>query len=71
MFAMQANEMVEGLQKKLPPTDSRLRPDLRQLERGNYDKVLPAFATVCHPHLLNTVTPSAGAFCRRTGETMP
>ncbi len=39
MFAMQANEMTEGLREKLPPTDSRLRPDLQHLERGNYDKV--------------------------------
>ena len=39
MFAMQANEMTEGLREKLPPTDSRLRPDLCHLERGNYDKV--------------------------------
>ncbi|CAL8463373.1 g2907 [Coccomyxa elongata] len=38
VFAMQANEMTEGLREKLPPTDSRLRPDLRQLEHGNYDK---------------------------------
>lgn len=39
VFAMQANEMTEGLREKLPPTDSRLRTDLRHLEHGNYDKV--------------------------------
>jgi hypothetical protein len=38
-FAMQLNEMTEGLREKLPPTDSRLRPDLQLLERANYDKV--------------------------------
>ncbi|KAK9917165.1 hypothetical protein WJX75_001500 [Coccomyxa subellipsoidea] len=38
VFAMQANEMTEGLREKLPPTDSRLRTDLHHLEHGNYDK---------------------------------
>lgn len=27
-----------GLKEKLPPTDSRLRPDQRHLENGEYEK---------------------------------
>ncbi|XP_019171382.1 PREDICTED: oxysterol-binding protein-related protein 2A-like isoform X1 [Ipomoea nil] len=37
-FAITLNELTPGLQDKLPPTDSRLRPDQRYLENGEYDK---------------------------------
>ncbi|CAK9173191.1 unnamed protein product [Ilex paraguariensis] len=37
-FAITLNELTPGLQEKLPPTDSRLRPDQRYLENGEYDK---------------------------------
>ncbi|KAK4771373.1 hypothetical protein SAY87_031905 [Trapa incisa] len=37
-FAITLNEMTPGLQEKLPPTDSRLRPDQRHLENGEYEK---------------------------------
>ncbi|KAE8717516.1 Oxysterol-binding protein-related protein 2A [Hibiscus syriacus] len=33
-FAITLNELTPGLQEKLPPTDSRLRPDQRHLENG-------------------------------------
>ncbi|KAI3452643.1 hypothetical protein Pfo_009307 [Paulownia fortunei] len=36
-FAISLNELTPGLQKKLPPTDSRLRPDQRHLENGEYE----------------------------------
>ncbi|KAK4423900.1 Oxysterol-binding protein-related protein 1D [Sesamum alatum] len=36
-FAISLNEMTPELQKKLPPTDSRLRPDQRHLENGEYE----------------------------------
>ncbi|GFP88324.1 oxysterol-binding protein-related protein 1d [Phtheirospermum japonicum] len=36
-FAISLNELTPGLQKKLPPTDSRLRPDQRYLENGEYE----------------------------------
>ncbi|XP_024993486.1 oxysterol-binding protein-related protein 2A-like isoform X1 [Cynara cardunculus var. scolymus] len=38
-FAITLNELTPGLQvkEKLPPTDSRLRPDQRHLEKGEYD----------------------------------
>ncbi|XP_047319926.1 oxysterol-binding protein-related protein 1C-like [Impatiens glandulifera] len=36
-FAMTLNEITPGLKEKLPPTDSRLRPDQRCLENGEYD----------------------------------
>ncbi|KAJ8764192.1 hypothetical protein K2173_005372 [Erythroxylum novogranatense] len=37
-FAIALNELTPGLQEKLPPTDSRLRPDQRHLENGEYEK---------------------------------
>ncbi|KAF6152399.1 hypothetical protein GIB67_038022 [Kingdonia uniflora] len=37
-FAITVNELTSGLQEKLPPTDSRLRPDQRHLENGEYEK---------------------------------
>uniref|UniRef100_A0A7N0ZXI2 PH domain-containing protein n=1 Tax=Kalanchoe fedtschenkoi TaxID=63787 RepID=A0A7N0ZXI2_KALFE len=37
-FAITLNEITPGLQEKLPPTDSRFRPDQRHLENGEYDK---------------------------------
>ncbi|XAR55600.1 hypothetical protein NMG60_11035716 [Bertholletia excelsa] len=36
-FAITLNELTPGLKEKLPPTDSRLRPDQRCLENGEYD----------------------------------
>ncbi|KAF8411816.1 hypothetical protein HHK36_004375 [Tetracentron sinense] len=36
-FAITLNELTPGLEKKLPPTDSRLRPDQRCLENGEYE----------------------------------
>ncbi|XP_010528073.1 PREDICTED: oxysterol-binding protein-related protein 1D [Tarenaya hassleriana] len=36
-FAISLNEITSGLQEKLPPTDSRLRPDQRHLENGEYE----------------------------------
>ncbi|XP_078155381.1 oxysterol-binding protein-related protein 1B-like isoform X4 [Carex rostrata] len=37
-FAITLNELTPELKEKLPPTDSRLRPDQRSLENGEYDK---------------------------------
>ncbi|KAK1378261.1 oxysterol-binding protein-related protein 2A [Heracleum sosnowskyi] len=37
-FAITLNELTPGLQEMLPCTDSRLRPDQRHLENGEYDK---------------------------------
>lgn len=36
-FAISLNELSPHLLKKLPPTDSRLRPDQRHLENGEYE----------------------------------
>ncbi|KAF7127383.1 hypothetical protein RHSIM_Rhsim11G0065900 [Rhododendron simsii] len=36
-FAITLNELTSQLKEKLPPTDSRLRPDQRCLENGEYD----------------------------------
>ncbi|CAL9100603.1 unnamed protein product [Musa textilis] len=36
-FAMTMNELTPGLKEKLPPTDSRLRPDQRCLENGEFE----------------------------------
>ncbi|KAA8522253.1 hypothetical protein F0562_012926 [Nyssa sinensis] len=37
-FSITLNELTSGLQEKLPPTDSRLRPDQRHLENGEFEK---------------------------------
>lgn len=37
-FAMTLNELTPGLKERLPPTDSRLRPDQRCLENGLYEQ---------------------------------
>lgn len=36
-FATTVNELMPSLKEKLPPTDSRLRPDQRHLENGEYE----------------------------------
>ncbi|XP_057972463.1 oxysterol-binding protein-related protein 1C-like [Malania oleifera] len=36
-FAITLNELTPGLKERLPPTDSRLRPDQRCLENGEYE----------------------------------
>jgi hypothetical protein len=36
-FAITLNEITPDLQRKLPPTDSRHRPDVRALEEGDLD----------------------------------
>ncbi|KAG6713826.1 hypothetical protein I3842_05G172600 [Carya illinoinensis] len=36
-FAISLNELTPGLLEKLPPTDSRLRPDQRHVENGDYE----------------------------------
>ncbi|KAI6133233.1 hypothetical protein EDD16DRAFT_1890827 [Pisolithus croceorrhizus] len=36
-YAITLNEITSDLEGKLPPTDSRLRPDVRALEEGNVD----------------------------------
>ena len=37
-FTLQLNNLPEGLKEKLPPTDSRLRPDQRAVEEGDFDR---------------------------------
>ncbi|GMH33586.1 hypothetical protein BSKO_01420 [Bryopsis sp. KO-2023] len=37
-FAIVLNELVQGLEQKIAPTDCRLRPDQRFLELGMYDE---------------------------------
>ena len=34
-FTLQLNYLPPGLKEKLPPTDTRLRPDQRALEEGD------------------------------------
>ncbi|XP_050314790.1 oxysterol-binding protein-related protein 2 [Anthonomus grandis grandis] len=36
-FAMSLNEIEQGMEKVICPTDSRLRPDIRKLEQGDID----------------------------------
>ena len=35
LFAMMLNELNDKLTSSLPPTDSRLRPDIRKMESGD------------------------------------
>lgn len=37
-FAMTLNQLTPDLERVLPPTDSRFRPDVRQLELGNFGR---------------------------------
>lgn len=37
-FAITLNELTPELKERLPPTDSRLRPDQRHVENGEYGK---------------------------------
>jgi hypothetical protein len=37
-FTLQLNFLPPGLKEKLPPSDSRLRPDQRALEEGDLVK---------------------------------
>lgn len=37
-FGITLNEITSDLEGKLPPTDSRFRPDVRALEEGNIDE---------------------------------
>lgn len=34
-FTVSLNELASGMEKTLPPTDCRLRPDIRGMENGN------------------------------------
>uniref|UniRef100_A0A8C9PEM4 Oxysterol-binding protein n=1 Tax=Spermophilus dauricus TaxID=99837 RepID=A0A8C9PEM4_SPEDA len=36
-FTVSLNELQSGMEKTLPPTDCRLRPDIRGMENGNMD----------------------------------
>ncbi|XP_055084380.1 oxysterol-binding protein-related protein 1-like isoform X3 [Periophthalmus magnuspinnatus] len=36
-FAMQLNELEKSMEGAIPPTDSRLRPDIRAMENGDID----------------------------------
>ena len=38
LFAMMLNELNDQLTSTLPPTDSRLRPDIRKMENGDIGK---------------------------------
>ncbi|XP_029634778.1 oxysterol-binding protein-related protein 1 isoform X3 [Octopus sinensis] len=37
LYTMMLNELTDNLKDRLPPTDSRLRPDIRLLEQGDID----------------------------------
>ncbi|XP_023244385.1 oxysterol-binding protein-related protein 1-like [Centruroides sculpturatus] len=39
LFAMALNELHDSMKSFLPPTDSRLRPDIQLLENGNVEKL--------------------------------
>lgn len=35
-FALLLNEIDDSLKAKIPPTDSRYRPDMRRMEEGDF-----------------------------------
>ena len=48
-WVLALNEMSPGLQQLLPPTDTRMRADIRALEQGRYDQVRWACCALLHP----------------------
>lgn len=40
-FTVSLNELESGMEKTLPPTDCRLRPDIRGMENGNMGECWP------------------------------
>lgn len=44
---MTLNEITPGLEKKVAPTDCRLRPDQHYMEVGEFDKVCHSLLFVC------------------------
>ena len=47
-WVMTLNETSPELEQLLPPTDTRLRADIRALDQGIYDKA----CTILFPHTL-------------------
>lgn len=46
-FAMTLNELEPGMESLLPPTDCRLRPDIKAMENGDIGrKTLPKVFTL-------------------------
>ena len=50
-FVASMNQVVPGQQAKLPPSDSRQRPDLRALEQGRAKEVLLLPTTCLHKRI--------------------
>ena len=48
-WAIKLNEITPGLDRKLAPTDCRLRPDQRATEVGDYDEVCLSFLSCTDP----------------------
>ena len=46
-FAMTLNQLMDGQAAILPPTDARLRPDIRLLEEGNIGVCMSLSLSVC------------------------
>lgn len=46
-FAMQLNELEKHMEGVLPPTDSRLRPDIRAMENGDIGMKHPSYSSFC------------------------
>ena len=48
-WVLALNEMSPELERLLPPTDTRMRADIRALEQGRYDQVRWACCALLHP----------------------
>ena len=51
-FAMHLNEQEKSMEGVIPPTDSRLRPDIRAMENGDIGTVYDLDLSPFMPHHL-------------------
>jgi hypothetical protein len=59
-FTVSLNELESGMEKTLPPTDCRLRPDIRGMENGNMGECCA---------LRRLVWVSLGLLCEKDAQT--
>lgn len=51
---MQLNELEEGMKGVLPPTDCRLRPDIRHMEKGDMGMVIKLYRALYDKSIVST-----------------
>ena len=53
LFSLQLNDLPDELKGKLPPSDSRLRQDLRAAEEGRFAEVVACFTLSAGPRRMH------------------